>query len=440
MSLTGAAFVLFYLLGLLLAFVKHPRWGLFTYMAAFYLHPPMRWWGETLPDLRWSLTAAIVTFLAMPRAKLPANTTPWSSQTLTKIFVAYVVWMWVQLAWANPEHLEGVILMTKYAILYYLIYRLIYDESGLVDFALAHVAGCFYFSLLALAAEDSGRLEYVGGPGVNDSNTLGMHMATGLIFAGTLILSQRGWKRWVVMLTIPFITNGVLQTESRGAFLGAVCGGLIYYYFAPKVYRKYIGVLGVISVCILVAYAPTTYWERMNTIKAVRSEETIDGSSQTRVELLKAQIEMFADHPFGLGANTTAYLSRDYLDVKWLTAAAGMDVKIYGARSSHNTLMSVLVDQGIPGIILAILGGFSAFRIMRELKRFTVQIPLGVLGLFPAAICGSLITIFVSGLFTNYLKAEVQLWTIALLVSSLQIFRRTAKADRLNTNTQAAAN
>ena len=351
--------------------------------------------------------------------------TPWSSHTITKVLVAYVAWMWVQTAWGNPNHFEGVILMTKYVILYYVIYRLVTDERGLLGFAAAHVAGCFYFGLLAFGAEGTGRLEFIGGPGVDDSNTLGMHLSTGLLFAATLILSQRGWYRWAVLLTIPFIANAIVQTESRGAFLGAACGGLTYYIFAPRDYRKMLIALGAMAFCVLLAYAPAAYWERMRTIEAVQSDDAeIDRSAESRMVIIAAQWRMFLDHPQGLGFNTTAHLSPLYLDVQWLTAGEGQDRAIFGARSSHNTVMSVVVDQGVPGIILMIIAGFSIASMMGTLRRIKVTPETRNLALMRASICGSLVSVFVSGLFTDYIKAEVQLWCIALLVASIEIARR----------------
>lgn len=425
MTLTAIAFVVSYVFGLVRAFVSHPRWGLYTYLGAFYLHPPSRWWGVGLPDLRWSLIAAIVTLLALPSAKLPPSTTPWFAHTITKVLVAYVAWMWVQTAWGNPNHFEGVILMTKYVILYYIIYRLVLDERGLLGFAAAHVAGCFYFGLLAFGAEGSGRLEFIGGPGVDDSNTLGMHLGTGMLFAATLILSQRGWRRWAVLLTIPFIANAIVQTESRGAFLGAACGGLVYFIFAPKVYRKTLLTLGALGICVLLAYAPAVYWERMQTLKAVQSDEVeIDRSAESRFVIIEAQWRMFLDHPQGLGFNTTGYLSPLYLDVQWLTADAGQDRAVFGARSSHNTIMSVVTDQGVPGIILMVIAAFAIFSMMRTLKKIEATAANRTVALMGASICGSLICVFVSGLFTDYIKAEVQLWCIALLVASLEIARQ----------------
>lgn len=426
MSLTAIAFLGCYALALISAFSVHPRWGLITYMAVFYLHPPMRWWGAGLPEARWSLMAALVTLIALPQAKLPPHATPYGDVRLAKLLLVYVVWMWIQTPWANPNHLDGVILFTKYYILFYLFYRLVIDRESLKLVAIAHVLGCYYFGMLALDATGSGRLEYIGGPGANDSNTLGMHVSTGLFFAGTLILTQRGWTRWLVLLTVPVITNCVIQAESRGAFLGAAVGGLAYFWLSPRRHKKTIMSLGVISLCVLLAYAPSTYWERMGTLKAVQSEEEeIDDSSKSRIALAKAQLKMFAKYPMGLGFDTTTYLSRGYLDAKWLTVRSGGDRATEGARSSHNTLLSVLTDQGVPGIIIALIAIFTVVSIVRRFKKLDDQGISEELALYRAAIVASLTTVFVAGMFTNYLKAEIQLWSLALLVAAFE----AAKAE-----------
>lgn len=414
MTLTGLAFVATYFAGLMRAFFSHPRWGLYVYIGTFYLHPPMRWWGESLPDLRWSLMAAAVTLLALPSAKIERSASPWTSHTFNKALIAFTVWMWVQLVWANPNHVNGVILWTKYAILSYIIYRLVRDEETLLGFAYAHVLGCLYFGLLALASEGGGRLENVGGPGVSDSNTLGMHMSTGLLFAGALILTQTGWRRWSVMAMVPFIANCVVQTQSRGAFLGAAMGGLVYWYFAPKIHRKYFAILGVIGLCVLVAYAPPGYWERMYTINSMADNaEKMDRSSESRLVLAKAQWDMFLAHPLGLGLDTTNFLSNFYLEKQWLSNRGG--------RSSHNTLLSILTDQGIPGIILGLIMLFATIAMARRLKRMISAREDPFLTSMLAAICASLAVCFTAGMFADYLKAEIQLWSLSLLVAMLQI-------------------
>ena len=428
MSLTALLFLVTYVSSLAMALFSHPRWGLYTYIAVFYLHPPIRWWAASLPGwMRWSLLAAVVTLMALPQIKPPANATPIGTATIFKLLVAYVLWMWIQVLWASPWHFTDLMLMSKYVLLFYVIYRVVVHKKALVEFALLHVAGCFYFGLLTLDAGGAGRLEEIGGPGAADSNTLGMHVSTSLFFAGSLILSQRGWIRWLVILTVPVLANVVIQTESRGAFLGAACGGLVYYYFAPKVHRKYIISLGTIAVFILLAYAPAVYWERIASIGAATNEEQeLDHSASSRIVIIKAQFAMFKDYPFGLGARTTVYLSRQYLDVDFLTARSGKDVKTQGTRASHSTMMSILTDQGIPGIIIAALGIIAAFRVMNELRKIELSGEDHTLALMRACICASLTCAFIAGLFTNYLRAEIQLWCLALLLALLSIARAQA--------------
>jgi hypothetical protein len=65
MSLTGAGFVLVFIAALILAFTHSPKFGLFAYLWTFYLHPPARWWGDQIPNLRWSLIAAVATIVAL---------------------------------------------------------------------------------------------------------------------------------------------------------------------------------------------------------------------------------------------------------------------------------------------------------------------------------------------------------------------------------------
>ena len=444
MSLTGIAFVISYLYGLLRCFTNQPLWGLYVYIAVFYLHPPLRWWGKDLPDLRWSLTAALVTLLMLLSSTRRTGGPTWTAYPVVKIIIAYVVWMWIQFPWANPEHLDGLILLSKYVVLIFIIYRLVDSEQTLKQFAVAHVLGCFYFGLLALDASGEGRLESIGGPGVNDSNTLGMHVSTGIFFAGSLVLATRGWQRWAVMAMVPVLANCVVQTESRGAFLGAVIGAGVYFLTAPRRHRSLIVGLGTLCVFVLLAYTPMTYWERMSSIdRGLEKAEERDKSAESRLVIIKAQWEMFKDHPLGLGFNSTTYLSRRYLDTEWLTAARNEDIEKQGARSSHNTLMSTLVDQGLPGIVLALAAIVAILRMAGELNRIQLATDNTSIGLYRAAICSSLAAIFVSGMFTNYLKAEVQLWMIALLVACLHVARlktaAPARASKLASQTMSAA-
>jgi len=103
MAITGFLFALGFVAMMALALLRHPIWGLYGYIAVFYLHPPSRWWGAFLPDLRWSLVASAVTLIALLRIKEPPGRPSWISTTPARILIAYTVWLWIQGFWAlNP--------------------------------------------------------------------------------------------------------------------------------------------------------------------------------------------------------------------------------------------------------------------------------------------------------------------------------------------------
>jgi hypothetical protein len=424
-SLTGLVFLLAYMSGLGLGLVYHPRYALYTYLAVFYLHPPSRWWGAFLPDLRWSLVAGIVALIASLR--LPPSKSPvqWSGSTPARLLIVFTAWLWVQNLWAlaAPEHLEASILFTKYLLLFYLMFRLLESPEEVRDVLIVHVIGCGYLGWLSYLAPDGGRLEGVGGPGIDEANALGMFAGTGAICASMLILTERTWRRWVCVLAMPFILNTIVQSESRGSMLGLVAGGVVLFYLRPRGYRFMFYVYAAIGTGLFGYLAQDVFWDRMNTMRAgIDDQAEIDGSAESRVVLAKAQLLMFKSYPLGSGHRGTAELSPKYLEEKWLSASP---TGAPAARSSHSTLMSALVDQGVPGII--IFGALLVWlaRTVKSLKKFTRtdSVAYGKVVLYGAAAAASLTLVFVAGMFTDYIKTEVQIWMFAILalVTMVQI-------------------
>ena len=409
---TAIAFALFFFSGLVMALFVKPVYGLYTYIGVFYLHPPSRWWGDFLPDLRWSLIAAAVTLISVAIRWSSFNgATQWYKSPILGLFVAYVVWMWMQATFAiSDRHTEGIILFTKYLMLIIVFYKIVDNEKDFRGVCMAHVLGCAYFGILVFLAPDGGRLEGVGGPGVNDANTLGMHLSTGLMFASFLLLANKGITRWVVLASIPFILNGVIQTETRGALVGLFAGALMTVYLKPKRISSLYYTLAALGVVVFITLANQAFLERMSTLNAAISEEQEwDSSAQSRVEIAKSQFEMFKDHPLGVGHQGTVKLSPRYIDERWLVGSTGL-------RASHNTFMSVLVDQGILGIILFTLIAWYVLKVLVRLKRWDKRgLPLNF-GLYRTMLGGSLCSIMAAGMFAQYLKAEVQIWCLVLLV------------------------
>ena len=425
MSLTAFLFLLGFLGAAGMSLLVRPMYGLYLYVAVFYLHPPSRWWGLALPNLRWSLLAAMIALVSViihkdlkqSKNDAIANTNRgWLDSTLAKGLLAYTVWMWIQVPWViSDAQVEGVVLFTKYLLLFYLIYRVVDNMEDFTGFCLAHVLGCAYLGWLIYLAPDAGRLEGVGGPGIDDANSLGMQLSTGLFMAAFMMLGVSGWRRFVPIAALPLIVNGIIQTESRGAIAGILMGGLITVLIKPRQIRGRFYLFAILGLVGILAVANEAFIERMQTIRASVDETSEwDNSALSRVAVARAQLSMFADHPLGVGHQGTARLSREYLDDRWLASNSG-------DRASHNTVLSILVDQGIVGIVIFIILMFSIIRLLARMMEFDRKDLPNIFGLYRTALGGTIFAIYTAGMFTQYLKAEVQIWMLALLAILWQL-------------------
>ena len=422
MSLTGLAFLVCFSALLLLAFVRHPVYGLYAYLVSYYVHPPSRWWGAGLPDLRWALLAAVVTFIALMSKKQSRDEPSVFKQTPAILLILFTVWVWIQTPWALrfDLHVDFAILYTKYILLIYLLYRLLQTEADLRNFLLANLAGCGYLGYKALIARGGGRLEGVGGPDISEANALGMQFGVGIMFASMLLLILRNKIWFLVLLPIPLMANGLVQTQSRSAFLATVVAGVALWYLKPPRHNTVFYTLAGLAVFGFLSVAGAQYWERMNTVTAVTKDESeMDKSAESRFVIAEAQWKMFKLYPHGAGHRGPAALSPIFIPEEYLTGSGEN-----AARSSHNTFLSVLVEQGVPGALLffaAVIWTVNALRRLRKLD--AVGFP-PTLGAYRAAAGAGLVVVLVGGLFVDYLKVEIQIWCLAILLSLLRIAER----------------
>jgi O-antigen ligase len=185
-----------------------------------------------------------------------------------------------------------------------------------------------------------------------------------------------------------------------------------------------VAALGLIGFAVVVDKA---FIERMLTIGDVAEvSEDADMSARSRRVILQAQVEMAFDHPAGIGFRGTVPLSPQYLDPQWL-AKLDEDGGQAAGRSSHNTFMTAWVEQGIPGLLLfssLLVWLLAAVVRMRLLGAVPIAYPqVLTLG---AAVVGCLVVVYVAGLATDYLLAEVQFWWYAALVSVFWLAQRPA--------------
>ena len=161
--LLAALFAAFSILCSLLAFTRHPMFGLAFYMAATFVFPPGRWWGYVFGQTRWSLIAAAVTAvaIALHRGKLKPKPV-WLSNWPALIICAYAALMWLQTPAAldMSEHIDGSIKYSKYLIAFWFIYRIVDTKEMVKWLMVAHSAGCALLGLFAIGApREGGRVD-----------------------------------------------------------------------------------------------------------------------------------------------------------------------------------------------------------------------------------------------------------------------------------------
>jgi hypothetical protein len=431
--LTALAFVLFCLVCSIFAFTRHPIWGLYFYMATTYVFPPDRWWHALLPDLRWAFSSAAITTLAVifHRGKLKPKPA-WIASTPAAVFVLYAVWMLVQTPWALDleEHHKATEVLIKCLLACWFVYRIVDTKERVHDLLFAHVLGCAFLGVLAvLTGRQDGRLDGVGGPNLNDSNTLGMYLGTAAIVGVVLVLIQKGWRRWVSLGCLLFIVQGFVLANSRGSFLGFAAGAAVLAFCKTKEHRRAFWAFALLGALGLVTLVDHVFIDRMFTIGDVTSDsEEADTSARSRLVIIKAQAQMFLDYPMGSGRHGTAVLSPRYMDERWLT----VDADGIAERGSHNTFMTTLAEQGLPGALLfSVLLGWifvSPFRV-RNMGRTTADSELTMMG---AALSGALMVVVVAGTTADYLYKEVQFWLYPALVTVFWLARSNAQALRPN--------
>lgn len=427
--MTGYLFAAGFFALLILALVRHPRYGMYAYMAAFYVHPPSRWWGATLPDFRWSLLASAFLWIALLRCPRNPDQPRWSKSQPARLLIAFCLLVWIQNLWAldADENLAFSILYTKYLLLYYFMYRLADSPENIRHILIAHVAGCLYLGWIAYGAPvDSDRLDGVGGPGINDSNTLGMQFATAIPCGAMILLIERNWRFILTALSMVFSLNGLVLCGSRGAFLSVVAGTGALVFYSPRHYRRTFFVLAALGLVMFSAVASTTFWSRMDTMKGAVNEDAapLDNSAESRFYIVRAQFQMFAEHPLGTGHRGTAALSRQYIAERYLsrTLAGG-----FGERASHNSFMSALSEHGIPGAIIFIWIALWCRKAAKESRKM-LQDESPIVASYVAAVYGALVVVLVAGLFADFIAVEVTVWLLAILASMHAIAKKNPAA------------
>jgi O-antigen ligase len=199
-----------------------------------------------------------------------------------------------------------------------------------------------------------------------DANDLGMLLALALPMAWYLSSTARsGFQRWLNRVYFVVGTLAILLTSSRGAFiatlvaLSAVPFTLTQIKTGVKVAGLIIIILAGVSAVWLV---PQSSFQRLSTT----TTEISEGSMQGRMSIWKSGLAAVPHRAF-----------HGYGPAGWYPAAGAVAGRIRGPHSSY---LSILVEEGIIGLLLFLTMFIMVLMRLRTLPTFERRIGLALLG------------------------------------------------------------
>ena len=394
--------------------VKRPFFGLCAYLMAFYLNPPARWWGESLPDFRWSFVAALVTLLVIFIKNSRFESFRFTETRLYAVFFFYVV---IQTYWAIDltAHLEFVSAVFNFLMVIFLIQGSVRDEKDLIWFIVFMMLGCSYFTYIGMTSVWGGRLDGVGGPAISSTNQMAQHVAA-VFYCGVflVLLKSRRWYEYaVVFLLLLLCIKVILMAGSRGVYLSIMLTGVFVLLFSAQGSRRRLYVLAGLAIFSAVVFLGPTVMQRFNGVELTQMSETSDKSARSRIVIVQSQIQMFKGAPWlGHGHKGTLFLSPLYIAPEFLTSSGPNNQR---GRASHNYFLSLLVDHGLIGTLIILLIIYRCLAPLRSISRAKFigkqdDIRILLIGLMMGLLC-----LMLSGMSSDHKNSETSIWFFALI-------------------------
>ncbi len=398
MSVTAIVFIAIYTTGLFLTFYR-PYYGVLTYIFEWHNHPPYYWWGDELPDLRWSYTIALVTLISflIHRNQIKQTEKPnyrpaiWIVLMIVNMFVvssSFAVF---------PEiSFDKTYEVAKTLIFFLLLISLVRtykDYQLLVWVIILSVAN---MGLIALGG--SNRDIGVIAPNATEENALSAHVMAVLPFMGIYLMRAKRLGKVLIALSIPLCLNLIILANSRATVVGLLVIGFLSIFLVKGKFRIAVVAGLIIGAFVFFQLTNDDFHERQ------AGETYDDGSASSRLWIWKGGLEMWKEHPMGVGGGGFVELSQEYIP------------QIDKPKSQHNTFVAIFTDWGFIGLLLYLGFLIHIFKITFKIKRLAKIPALKKYQLETTAVQLALIGITAAGMFHSRQYSEVVYWLSALAI------------------------
>jgi O-antigen ligase len=342
-----------------------PRLGLLVFLAIYFAQP-----GEVVPSLaplRIELIYGVLIFSIFLTRRRSVGTLLMSDRIVrAAVIFLFVAALTVPLAIWRGGAFDALIYLTKLIVLLILLSGSI-ESNGQLKTVLWLLAGVLVWfagsGLLAYSRGQYYELNYTLGNlerarGISSiasgPNELAGIVLTLLPFLVALFRISRAIFLKILLLACgAFGVAAMVLTGSRSAMIAL--GGVILYYAWSSKHRLISFAACFVLVCVIWFAMPSSYQQRILTVKSYAAGGQLDDSNAYRLEVWKAGWRMFMDHPsLGVGAGQ-------------FSTAFGLiySGKEHGAwMNPHNLLIQVACEFGLIGLIAF---GYFVFQIAKAI-------------------------------------------------------------------------
>jgi hypothetical protein len=415
--LSGAAFIL-------LSF-KRPVWAVAWYMETFFAAPQNWWWGDQVPSIRYALWAGILLLFAVVFYRASAGPGD-DSHKLSGAHKAGILMainatlVHLLLAVDRDISLDTYVELLKYVLLFCLIWYSINDRKDFRTALMAIAVGAFYIGWEVTINErgdfSGSRLEGVGAPGADASNSLANLMLVCLPIISSLLIDGKKRHKVVAVMAAPLVLNVLLLCNSRGAFLGLVGTGVTFLLIARgKTRKRALQAFALGSLALFLLLGDPKILDRFTT--TFSGSEERDNSAESRLLFWQAGGQMLSDYPLGAGGGSFKY----NLGIRYQRQVAGDDNVT--DRALHQGYLTEATDWGIQGLLLKLAMFFLAFRAAfrtEEICRKEGRVNDALTGL---CIMTAGIGLAIHCFFGDFLASEWTYWIMALLVRYSEVYK-----------------
>ena len=422
MSKFALLFLLIFFGGIVAALTYNGAAAFIVYQFIYFFNPEFRWWGATIPGLRYSMiTALLMMFVLFIRYREYSILSPWREMTPFKWLIALLGFYYAGYLFAIDllAHKKFTFEFTKLVIIVFIAYKLINSERALNVCLWAYILGCTYIGYLAWESgrNHQGRVEGIGMVDAPDANdTAAALVPTAVLLMYYAWIGNKKTKLFAVFCGA-LIANGLVLINSRGSFLAAVVslGIFVLFMIFSKYQRKGQRAAAILMICIGVSGAlyvtDDLFWERMGTLKEIEDEEA---SGASRMVFWWTTFDMLEGRPWGLGIDGYNRLAPVYMDDE---TRGGVEF-----RAVHSLWFQGLSEVGWLGFGCFLMMLFTLFRLSAKAKKYVLSKQEFETYFKLLALEAALIGYLAAGSFINRFRAEILYWMVLFLAVAVKVY------------------